>query len=136
MSCTLAQIFCFLYANDIALLLASCCGLQKWLTSVPIMVRCGTCLSVSVQCRDAADDHLSTELVHLDNLKKMLESHLALVKEQLQTLYRAHERLTAVHKERECVIDLMCYAVSCVGEYSSSSSSSSTHERLMAVFNK
>ena len=75
------------------------------------------CLYVCVfQCRDAADDHLSTELVHLDNLKKMLESHLALVKIQLQTLFEARERLTAVFNERARVIDLLCYAVPCVGQ--------------------
>jgi len=68
-----------------------------------------------LQCRDAADDHLTAELVHLDNLKKMLESHLNLVKIQLQTLNAARERLTAVFRERARVIDLLCYAMPCVG---------------------
>jgi len=49
----------------------------------------------------------------------MLESHLALVKIQLQTLYLARERLTAVFTERSRVIDLLCYAVPCIGQYTS-----------------
>jgi len=73
---------------------------------------------VAVQCRDAADDHLTAELVHLDNLKKMLESHLNLVKIQLQTLNAARERLAAVFRERARVIDLLCYAVPCIGIHS------------------
>jgi len=65
---------------------------------------------------DAADHMLLTEEVHLDNLKKMLEAHLCLVKEQLLTLRAARERLTNVHRERARVIDLICYAVPSTGQ--------------------
>jgi len=48
----------------------------------------------------------------------MLESHLNLVKIQLQTLNAARERLTAVFHERARVIDLLCYAAPCTGNHS------------------
>lgn len=65
---------------------------------------------------DAADNLLTTEEVHLDNMKKMLEAHLKLVLTQLQTLNAARTRLTNVHNERTRVIDLLCYAVPCTGQ--------------------
>jgi hypothetical protein len=46
----------------------------------------------------------------------MLESHLRLVKIQLQTLNAARRRLTNVAQERSRVIDLLCYAVPCTGK--------------------
>jgi hypothetical protein len=71
---------------------------------------------VREKCMDAADRLLVAEKVHLDNLKKMLEAHLCLVKIQLQTLNAARTRLSNVHQERSRVTDLLCYAVPCTGQ--------------------
>ena len=70
------------------------------------------------QCRDTADEMLKAESTHLDNLKKMLESHLRLVLQQLQTLKSARTRLISVTNERSRVIDLLCYAVPSTGQQS------------------
>jgi hypothetical protein len=48
-------------------------------------------------------------------MKKLLETHLKLVKIQLRTLEAARHRLTEVHQERARATDLLCYAVSCTG---------------------
>lgn len=60
---------------------------------------------------DGADDLLQAERMHLLNLKKMLESQLQLVQQQLQVLDSARRRLFAVVQERTRVLDLICSAL-------------------------
>jgi hypothetical protein len=72
-------------------------------------------LCFMTQCNDATDDLLSNETVHLDNMKKLLETHLKLVNIQLRTLEAARCRLSNVHCERAREIDLICYGVPCTG---------------------
>jgi hypothetical protein len=68
-------------------------------------------LIYSFQQIDGADDLLHAEGMHLNNLKRSIESQLQSAQRQLQALSSARRRLSAVLQERTRVQDLICAAI-------------------------